>query len=116
MDCNIAVNMGRPLGIQDAGISTPLPLQLSDDQLHDSVESHSPASVTFPKVTNTSTFIHIIKLRRIMRKSIGPSILPGYLVCTRRAGRLAILILFGAEHVAGHSSEISPHSFDFPIP
>ncbi|KAE8344697.1 hypothetical protein BDV24DRAFT_171683 [Aspergillus arachidicola] len=65
MDCSIAVNMGRPLGIQDTDISTPLPLQLSDDQLRDAVEPPDPESVTIPKVTDTSTFIHIIKLRRM---------------------------------------------------
>ncbi|GMF67336.1 unnamed protein product [Aspergillus oryzae] len=65
MDCSIAVNMGRPLGIQDTDISTPLPLQLSDDQLRDAVEPPDPESVTIPTVTDTSTFIHIIKLRRM---------------------------------------------------
>ncbi|GAB1202846.1 hypothetical protein APSETT445_001469 [Aspergillus pseudonomiae] len=65
MDCSIAVNMGRPLGIQDTDISTPLPLQLSDDQLRDTVEPPDPEPVTIPKVTDTSTFIHIIKLRRM---------------------------------------------------
>ncbi|CAI7653979.1 unnamed protein product [Penicillium bialowiezense] len=65
INCSMAINMGRPLGIQESDISMPLPLQMTDTQLDEA--SHSPhAEETFiPHVADTSTFIHIIKLRRI---------------------------------------------------
>jgi len=43
MSCNMAINMGRPLGIHESDITTPLPLPLADDQLSDyAFTLHSP--------------------------------------------------------------------------
>lgn len=65
MNCSTAIYMGRPLGIQESDISMPLPLQLTDAQLDESVLSPHVEETFIPHVTDTSTFIHIIKLRRI---------------------------------------------------
>lgn len=65
MSCSMAINMGRPLGIRDSDISMPLPLQLTDAQLDESVHSPHVGETLIPNVADTSTFIHIIKLRRI---------------------------------------------------
>lgn len=65
MSCSMAINMGRPLGIRDSDISMPLPLQLTDAQLNESVHSPYVEETLIPNVADTSTFIHIIKLRRI---------------------------------------------------
>ncbi|KAL3456169.1 fungal-specific transcription factor domain-containing protein [Aspergillus heterothallicus] len=63
MNCSMAINMGRPLGIHVDDITIPLPLPLSDEQLDDSFTT--PDSPLLPQVTDTSTFIHIIQLRKI---------------------------------------------------
>lgn len=65
MNCSIAINMGRPLGIHEFDITTPFPLQLSDEQLTESFEVPDMSGIIIPLVTDTSTFIHIIKLRQI---------------------------------------------------
>lgn len=65
MSCSMAINMGRPLGIRESDISMPLPLQLTDTQLDESVHSPYVEETLIPNVADTSTFIHIIKLRRI---------------------------------------------------
>ena len=65
MNCSVAINMGRPLGIQQSDISMPLPLQMTDNQLSESVVSPGIGETSMPNVTDTSTFIHIIKLRLI---------------------------------------------------
>lgn len=65
MNCSMSINLGRPLGIQTSDISMPLPLQLVDDELADSPHAPLSSESITPKVTDTSTFIHIIKLRRI---------------------------------------------------
>ncbi|KAI9046022.1 Zn(II)2Cys6 transcription factor [Aspergillus affinis] len=65
MNCSMAVNMGRPLGIQDSDITTPLPLQLTDDQLNFLQAVPTPVETLIAQSTDTSTFIHIIKLRRL---------------------------------------------------
>ncbi|KAI9932432.1 hypothetical protein ASPWEDRAFT_46965 [Aspergillus wentii DTO 134E9] len=65
MNCSMAINMGRPLGIQESDITMPLPLQLTDDELSYSAEFPDLSRTTIPQVTDTSTFIHIIKLRKI---------------------------------------------------
>ncbi|KAH7123293.1 fungal-specific transcription factor domain-containing protein [Dactylonectria estremocensis] len=63
MDRSICIAMGRPLGIQDADITMPLPLSMSDDRLMnlDQAPFVSPAS----DVKDLSTFLHIISLRRL---------------------------------------------------
>lgn len=63
MDRSISIAMGRPLGVQDADITTPLPLCLTDDMLSQRVEMLSMNLVPDPK--DMSTFLHIIRLRRI---------------------------------------------------
>ncbi|KAK1142932.1 hypothetical protein N8T08_007173 [Aspergillus melleus] len=65
MNCSMAINMGRPLGIQESDITTPLPLQLTDDQLNLPQALPKPIETLIPQSTDTSTFIHIIKLRRL---------------------------------------------------
>ncbi|KAJ5613727.1 fungal-specific transcription factor domain-containing protein [Penicillium herquei] len=65
MNCSMAINMGRPLGIQESDISMPLPLQMTDSQLDESVTSPYVGQTLIPSVADTSTFIHIIKLRRL---------------------------------------------------
>ncbi|KAJ5088020.1 fungal-specific transcription factor domain-containing protein [Penicillium angulare] len=65
MNCSMAINMGRPLGIQESDISMPLPLQLTDSQLDESILSPRVEETLIPHVADTSTFIHIIDLRRI---------------------------------------------------
>ncbi|KAJ9130517.1 C6 transcription factor [Pleurostoma richardsiae] len=64
MDRSMSIAMGRPLGIRDADITVPLPLQLTDDQLR--VEASGPVMANLvPQCNDTSTFVHVIKLRRI---------------------------------------------------
>lgn len=81
MNCSIAINMGRPLGIQESDISMPLPLQLTDGQLNEFIQSPHVEETLIPHVADMSTFIHIIKLRRINAgvyktfHSIGPVLL-----------------------------------------
>ncbi|KAJ5379295.1 fungal-specific transcription factor domain-containing protein [Penicillium cosmopolitanum] len=65
MNCSMAINMGRPLGIQGSDISMPLPLQLTDTQLEESIHTPIVEETLIPQVNDTSTFIHIIKLRRM---------------------------------------------------
>ncbi|PYI09508.1 hypothetical protein BO78DRAFT_405022 [Aspergillus sclerotiicarbonarius CBS 121057] len=65
INCSVAINMGRPLGIQESDISLPLPLQLTDSQLSESAQGPHITETLISQVTDTSTFIHIIKLRRI---------------------------------------------------
>lgn len=64
VDRSLSVAMGRPLSIQDADITMPEPLQLTDDQLgvYD-VPPVPPNPIT--GIQDTSTFLHIIKLRRL---------------------------------------------------
>ncbi|KAF7558129.1 hypothetical protein G7Z17_g144 [Cylindrodendrum hubeiense] len=63
MDRSISIAMGRPLGIQDADITIPLPLSISDDRLSNPEEPSfiSPSS----NGKDLSTFLHVIRLRRI---------------------------------------------------
>ncbi|KAH6972402.1 fungal-specific transcription factor domain-containing protein [Ilyonectria sp. MPI-CAGE-AT-0026] len=63
MDRSISIAMGRPLGIQDADITMPLPLCISDDKLSNPDEPSfiNPSS----NVKDVSTFLHIVSLRRI---------------------------------------------------
>jgi hypothetical protein len=65
MNCSMAINMGRPLGIQGSDISMPLPLQLTDTQLDESFHTPLVEETLIPQVNDMSTFIHIIKLRRM---------------------------------------------------
>lgn len=63
--CSMAINMGRPLGIQESDITIPMPLQLKDEQLQALQSTPEPVDSLIPQATDTSTFIHIIKLRRL---------------------------------------------------
>jgi hypothetical protein len=63
MDRSISIAMGRPLGIQDADITMPLPLSLSDRMLEQPAEQ--PFLSVGPVADDLSTFLHIIELRRI---------------------------------------------------
>lgn len=64
MDRSMAIAMGRPLGIQDTDITTPMPLQLSDAQLMELGESSMLGNL-IAQSDDMSTFIHVIKLRRL---------------------------------------------------
>lgn len=63
-DRSMSIYLGRPLGIQDADINLPYPIQLTDEDL----EYQTTATVE-PRVRadvkDMSTFIHLIKLRKI---------------------------------------------------
>ncbi|PYI03939.1 hypothetical protein BO78DRAFT_321529 [Aspergillus sclerotiicarbonarius CBS 121057] len=63
-NCVMAINMGRPLGIQEPDITMSLPLQLTDDELDNSPAVLDHTSIV-PQVMDNSTFIHIIRLRKI---------------------------------------------------
>ncbi|KAL5042329.1 hypothetical protein BDW71DRAFT_147085 [Aspergillus fruticulosus] len=63
MSCSMAINMGRPLGIHENDITVPLPLPLTDEQLDESFTA--PDAPLLPRIKDTSTFIHIIQLRKI---------------------------------------------------
>lgn len=67
MDRSMAVAMGRPLGISDSDVTLPLPRQLTDEQL---LQHECPDSTPFtiPDAADTSTFIHVIKIRRLNAK------------------------------------------------
>lgn len=69
MSCSMAINMGRPLGIHEDDITTPLPLQLTDEQLDETSGASDPPLV--PQVSDTSTFIHIIQIRKINARVYG---------------------------------------------
>lgn len=63
-DRSMSIYLGRPLGIQDADINMPYPLQLTDQDL----ETQTLATVnprTRADVRDTSTFVHLIKIRKI---------------------------------------------------
>ncbi|TDZ22048.1 Pyrimidine pathway regulatory protein 1 [Colletotrichum orbiculare MAFF 240422] len=64
MDRSVSMSLGLPLGIQDADISVPLPLSISDDVLADPTRE-TPLSFGGPDVDDLSTFLHIVQLRRI---------------------------------------------------
>ncbi|KAL4880577.1 fungal-specific transcription factor domain-containing protein [Aspergillus karnatakaensis] len=66
MNCNMAINMGRPLGLHQEDITTPLPLQLTDQQLDESFTT--PAPSLLPSTSDTSTFIHVIRIRLLNAK------------------------------------------------
>ncbi|KAL3485153.1 fungal-specific transcription factor domain-containing protein [Aspergillus germanicus] len=63
MSCSMAINMGRPLGIHENDITVPLPLPLKDEQLNESFTT--PDAPLLPRIKDTSTFIHIVQLRKI---------------------------------------------------
>ncbi|RYP67729.1 hypothetical protein DL769_005693 [Monosporascus sp. CRB-8-3] len=72
MDRSISIAMGRPLGIQDADITMPLPLCLTDEMLLAQASaggSPSGGDTSFvnlvPDPRDLSTFLNIIQLRRI---------------------------------------------------
>ncbi|ODM14706.1 hypothetical protein SI65_09895 [Aspergillus cristatus] len=68
MSCNMAINMGRPLGIHESDITTPLPLLLAGDQLSDSCIHPTLSQTAISQVPDTLAFIHIIQLRKSMRR------------------------------------------------
>ncbi|KAL4903850.1 fungal-specific transcription factor domain-containing protein [Aspergillus multicolor] len=63
MSCSMAINMGRPLGIQESDITIPPPSPLTDEQLDESFSALE--APLLPQTKDTSTFIHIIELRKI---------------------------------------------------
>lgn len=63
-DRSIAIYLGRPMGIQDADISMPYPLQLTDEDL-ESYALHTVVPRVRADVKDMSTFNHLIKLRKI---------------------------------------------------
>lgn len=62
MDRTMSIAMCRPLGIQDPEITIPFPFNLTDDDLTSSVQPSPSRPVS---VKDMSTFIHVIKLRRL---------------------------------------------------
>ncbi|KAL1849414.1 hypothetical protein VTK73DRAFT_9880 [Phialemonium thermophilum] len=64
MDITMSIMMGRPLGIQDADITTPLPCQITDDQLW-KLHAAPMATGAASEADDTSAFIHMIQLSRI---------------------------------------------------
>ncbi|KAI9900563.1 hypothetical protein N3K66_004825 [Trichothecium roseum] len=65
MDRSMSMAMGRPLGIQDSDITAPFPLLLTDEQLMQEQEPARPHATNPPSPRDMSTFVHVIKLRRI---------------------------------------------------
>lgn len=69
MDRSMSMAMGRPLGIQDSDITVPFPLLLTDEQLTQEQEPEQepalPCATNPPSPRDMSTFVHVIKLRRI---------------------------------------------------
>ncbi|CAF3622119.1 unnamed protein product [Fusarium graminearum] len=63
MDRSVSISLGRPLGIQDADITIPLPLILSDEQLAGPPDRAIPNIL--PDVRDMSAFRHIVELRQI---------------------------------------------------
>lgn len=64
MDRSMSIYLGRPLGVQDADITLPFPLQLTDQDL----EMHTSETVQpriRPDVRDMSTFIHLLRLRKL---------------------------------------------------
>ena len=64
MDRSISMALGRPLGIQDSDVTTPLPQPISDEQLATTLSMHSTPSV-ISDVSDISSLIHTVKLRRL---------------------------------------------------
>ncbi|KAK1449553.1 hypothetical protein CPAR01_00633 [Colletotrichum paranaense] len=65
MDRSISIAMGRPLGLKDCDISIEQPLQLTDDQLQEATDVSMATPLRMSDPVDTSTFLHVIKLRRI---------------------------------------------------
>ncbi|KAH6969252.1 fungal-specific transcription factor domain-containing protein [Fusarium avenaceum] len=63
MDRSVSMSLGRPLGIQDADITIPLPLVLTDGQI--AGPSEQPIANLLPDVRDMSAFRHIVELRQI---------------------------------------------------
>lgn len=82
MDRSMSMYLGRPLGIPDTEITLPFPQQLTDEQLEDTTSVVVPNDR--PDVKDMSTFIHVIKLRRINAEIYGVfhSVTAKYLVGT----------------------------------
>lgn len=65
IDCSMAINLSKPLGIHASDITMPLP-QLPDHQLgYDSYDYFYDVAASDSEVTSVSTFIHIVQLRKI---------------------------------------------------
>lgn len=64
MDRSISMALGRPLGIHDSDITTPLPEAVSDDQLG-VVEPVPMSSSIVPNPRDVLALIHTVKLRRL---------------------------------------------------
>ncbi|KAG5763086.1 hypothetical protein H9Q72_008805 [Fusarium xylarioides] len=63
MDRSVSISLGRPLGIQDADITIPLPLVLTDEQIAGPADQ-AIANI-LPDVRDMSAFRHIVELRQI---------------------------------------------------
>ncbi|KAI0474543.1 fungal-specific transcription factor domain-containing protein [Xylaria cf. heliscus] len=64
MDRSLSISMGKPLGIHDGDITMPFPLRIADDLLVHNFDQPI-ISTGMPQVNDTSTFLHILDLRRI---------------------------------------------------
>lgn len=63
-DRSMSIYLGRPLGIQDADISLPLPFQLTDEDLEtQTMTTLDPR--TKASIGDMSTFLHLIKIRKL---------------------------------------------------
>jgi hypothetical protein len=65
MDRSVSIALGRPLGIRDADIDMEMPLVLTDEDLVLGAISPTSSQRGVPNPSDTSTFIHIIRLRQI---------------------------------------------------
>lgn len=65
LDRNVSITLGRPCAIRDEDIDLPLPQNLTDEML---LAGTLPMNTTLNTPLDVSTFIHIIKLRRIQSR------------------------------------------------
>ena len=63
MDRSMAIAMERPLGIPDQDTTLLLLLQYTDEQVSSSIQPDG--IIVVPDTKDTSTFVHVIKLRRL---------------------------------------------------
>ncbi|KAF2166688.1 hypothetical protein M409DRAFT_23318 [Zasmidium cellare ATCC 36951] len=65
IDRNISIALGRPPAIRDADIDVDLPVCTTDDDLVSSEASANTSQRRLPTPNDTSSFIHIVELRRL---------------------------------------------------
>ncbi|KAK4500404.1 hypothetical protein PRZ48_008593 [Zasmidium cellare] len=68
IDRNVSIALGRPPAIRDADIDVELPACMTDDELVSPEASATMAQNRVPKPNDTSSFLHIVELRRLRAK------------------------------------------------